>query len=151
MTVGRDHDVVRDGLAHGPYQLAELGGRGVAHRVGDVDGGGPARDRHAEALQEELQLGPGRVLRRELDIFRVALREPDVVLDRLQDLLRAHPQHRLALDVGRRDERVDPPPLRALEGLSGAFDVAGSRPRERRDHRTAHGARDLADGIELTG
>ena len=74
VTVGRDHDVVGNGLADGPHQLAELAGRRVAHRVRDVDRGGPARDRDAEALQEEVELGPGRILRGELDILRVALR-----------------------------------------------------------------------------
>ena len=46
---------------------------------------------------------------------------------------------------------MDPPPLSAFEGLGGAFDVAGGRPCECRDHRPAHGTRDLADGFELAG
>ena len=35
----------------------------------------------------------------------------------------------------RRDERVDPPALRALQRLGGPVDVAGGDARERRDHR----------------
>jgi hypothetical protein len=55
--------------------LAELVGRGVAHRVGDVDGAGAGLDGGLDGLVEELGLGAARVLGAELDVGAEAARE----------------------------------------------------------------------------
>ena len=49
-------------------QPAELLGRGVAHRVGDVERGGAGLDGHAQHLVQELRVAAAGVLGRELDV-----------------------------------------------------------------------------------
>ena len=55
VAVRRDHDVVGRLVAHDADQLAELGRRRVADRVGHVDRRRPALDREPVALEQELE------------------------------------------------------------------------------------------------
>ena len=93
VAVRRDDDVVGRSLAHDAHQFTELGGGGVAHGVGNVDRRRPALDRDAEALEQEVQLGPGGVLRGELHVVGVAHGELHVVADRVQHLPVRHAEH----------------------------------------------------------
>ena len=94
---------------------------------------------------EEVGVGAARVLGRELDVVGV--------LARLADR-RARPgEHLLAgglelvpdVEVGRRDEDVDPPARRGAERLAGELDVALVAARQRGDDRPADLGRDLRD------
>src|ERR671914_273760 len=55
----------------------------------------------------------------------------------------------LDVDVGRRDERVDPRSLGIAHRLGGALDVGGMSAREPGDHGTADLARYRADRLEV--
>ena len=149
VAVGGDDDVIGHGVPNDAHELTELARRGVPDRVGDVDGGGAALDREPEAREQEVELGPRGVLGAELHVVGVALRERDVLADRVQHLLVRHLQHGAHLDVARGDERVDAPALGALQRLRRTFDVTRGGPRERGDHRAMDGIGDLADRLEL--
>ena len=70
-------------------QVGELLGVGVAHRVGDVDRGGAARDGGLDAAEQEVGLGARRVHGTPLDIVGVAPRTGDAVDHPLVHLLGA--------------------------------------------------------------
>ena len=69
-------------------QLAEPGGRwdGVAHGVGDVDGGGPGLDHLFQHVEQVLGVGPGGVHGRELYVVAVALGPLHALYGHLQDI-----------------------------------------------------------------
>ena len=69
-----DHGLVDVGhaVAERADDVAHVGGRGVADRVGDVDRGGAGVDGRLDHLAEEVALGARGVLGRELDVAAVA-------------------------------------------------------------------------------
>ena len=65
-------------------------GHGVADRVGNVDRRGAGLDGRLDDLGEEIQLGAGGVLGRELDVVAVALGPLDALDGPADDLLLGH-------------------------------------------------------------
>ena len=82
--------------------------RGVADRVGDVDRRGPGVDGRLDDLAEEVELGAGGVLGRELDVVAIAdgpLHAGDGPRD---DLLLVHLELELAVDRAGGEKDVNP-------------------------------------------
>ena len=121
----------------------------VPDRVGDVDHGRALGDRDRADLGRELDLRPGRVHRRELDVLAVGLRQRHGGLCLPLDVVAGALQLVLDVDVGGRDERVDPRALGVLDRPPGGVDIRLVGPREATDHRALDRARDRLNGLEV--
>ena len=126
-------------------------GRGVAHRVGDVDRGGALVEGDLEHLGRELDLRAGGVHRRELHVVAVAagLRHRRArlalhVLARGLELV-------LDVDVARGDEGVDAGPLGVLDRVPGGVHVLRVGAGEPADHRAVDLAGDRLHRLEVAG
>ena len=108
----------------------------VADRVGDVDHGRALGDRDRADLGGELDVGAGRVHRRELDVVGVGPGQRDGRLRLALDVLARGLQLVLDVDVGGRDEGVDPRSLRVLDRAPGGVDVSLVGAGEPADHRS---------------
>ncbi len=108
---GLDLAQPRHQLVQAPQVLGVLLGRRVADRVGDVDHGRALLDRDRADLGGELDVGAGRVHRRELDVLAVGLGQRDGSPGLALDVLAVGLQLVLDVDVGGRDEGVDARPL----------------------------------------
>ena len=140
---------VRHALPHGAEHRAVLDRQRVAHRVGQVDGGGAFRDRRFDHPAEKVELGSARVFRRELDVVGEAPGATDRGARALQALVAVDPQLVLEVDVRRRDEHVDARPRRGRERLSRQVDVAVVTARQRRECGAAHLLRHRAHAAEV--
>ena len=129
----------------------ELERHRVADRVGDVDRGRALVDRDLTDLGGERDVRAGRVHRRELDVVDVPLGVRDRRAGLALDVLAGRLQLVLDVDVGGRDERVDPCPRGVLDRVPGGVDVGDMRPREPGDHGSLDPARDLLDRFEVPG
>ena len=140
-------------VRHELVQLAEELGVLVRHRVADgvrdVDRGRAFVERDLQHLGGELELGAGRVHRRELHVVGVLLRVRDggarlalhVVARRLQLVL--------DVDVARRDEGVDARALGVAHRVPGCVDVLEAGAGEAADHRAVNLARDRLHRLEV--
>ena len=138
-----------------PVELLEvadvlLRGR-VADRVGDVDDVGALGDRDRADLGGELDVGAGRVHRRELDVVAVRLRQRHRGLGLALDVVSRRLELVLDVDVRGRDERVDPRARRVLDRAPGGVDVRLVGARQPADHRALDVAGDLLDRLEVAG
>jgi hypothetical protein len=132
-----------------PHDGRVVGGHGVPDRVGDVERGGPGLDHALDDFGQEVELGAGRVLRRELHVGAPVAR-PLHPLDRPPgDLLGRHPQLELAVDGAGGEEHVDAGPLGVLDGVGGAVDVGRVAPGQPGDDRPADLAGDRLDALEV--
>ena len=131
--------------------LGVLLGRRVADGVGDVDHRRPLLDRDRADLGRELDLGPGRVHGRELDVLAVGLGERHRRARLALDVLARRLELVLDVDVGGRDEGVDPRALGILDRAPGGVDVGLVGAGEAADDRALDLARDRLDGLEVAG
>jgi hypothetical protein len=128
--------LVADEIGDAPDERAELGRDRVAHRVRDVDGRRAGVDHGLVDLQEELRVGPGRVLGAELDLGvrpepLAAVADP---ADRLGEGLVARQAELVdEVDVARRDEHVEVRPLGDRDRVDGALRIAVAATGQRRD------------------
>ena len=124
---------LRDQLVEPAEEGRVLGRRRVADGVGDVDHPGALGDRDRADLGRELDVGPGGVHRRELDVVAELAGVGDGGLRLALDVLAVGLELVLDVDVGGRDERVDPRPLGVLDRSPRGLDVApsGSAPARR--------------------
>ena len=132
-----DHHVLQigDGAPEMRDEAVVLRGIGVAHRIGNVDGGGTRADRGVEHLGEELVVGPGGVFRTELDVIHEGPGPRHGGHGLLQALLPGDAQLVLEVEIGRRDEDMDARPGRALQRPTRRVDVSGRASREGGDDR----------------
>jgi hypothetical protein len=129
--------------------LRELFGNGVAHGVGDVHRGRSGVDRPFHHFGEEVELGPGRVFGRELDVLAELSRHLDALHGAPHDLLFGHRELVLAMDGARREKDVDTGSGRVLESVPGTMDVELVAARESRDRRALDAPGDLPDRLEV--
>ena len=143
-----EHDALRarHPLLHGPEHRPVFDRERIADGVREIDRGGALLDRRLHHPAQELEVRPGGVFRRELDVVGVAAGAPHRVPRALDALLTAEPQLALEMQVGRRDEHVHPRSRRGAHGLTRHIDVPIVTPGERRDHRPAHRFGDRTDG-----
>ena len=143
---GEDHLVgARHLLHHGAEHLVVFLGRGVAHGVGQVDGGGAGLDRRLHAAAQVVDLGAGGVLRADhsTSVDPVA-RAASPGSDHLQHLLGRLLQLVLAVHGRGGDEGVDARPRGVLHRLAGAVDVGLAGARQAAHHRLLDALGDLA-------
>ena len=141
----------RDQLVEAPEVVRVLLGGRVADRVGDVDHRGPLLDRDRADLGGELDVGTGRVHRRELDVVAVGLGEGDGRAGLTLDVLAVGLELVLDVDVGGRDEGVDTRPGGIADRPPGGVDVGLVGAGEAADHRALDLAGDLLDRLEVAG
>ena len=148
---GLDPAQRRHQLVEAAPHLGVLLGRRVADRVGDVDRRRPLLDRDRDHLGGELEVGPGRVHRRELDVLAVALGQGDGGAGLALDVLAVGPQLVLDVDVGGRDEGVDARPFGVLDRAPGGVDVGLVGAGEAADDRPFDPLGDFLHRLEVAG
>ena len=121
----------------------------VPDGVGDVDRGRALVDRDLQHLGRELDVGAGRVHRRELDVVTQRPRVRDRRARHALDVLTRVLHLVLDVDVRGRDEGVDARAFGVLERSPGGVDVTGESACEPRDHRPVDLARDGLDRLEV--
>ena len=153
VAVHGEHRLVHAGhpFPDAPDELAELRGDGVAHRVGDVDGGGPGPDDLLDQAAQEVELAAAGVLGAELHLVRPlagVAHGPHGHLHHLVGLLLE-----LVLHVDRRagQEGVDAAPLGRAEGLGGRLQVLLHAAGQRGDGRALDLLGDQAAGLAAGG
>ena len=115
---------VRNPLPERPYERAELFRHRVPDGVRDVDGRGAFFDRRLEHATQEIEIRATAVLGRKLDVGTVIARELHREPRGLVYLVRRHAELLLHVQRARREEGVDAPRLRPLQGLDTARDIA---------------------------
>jgi hypothetical protein len=130
-------------------ELAELLRHRIAHGVGDVDRGRAFLDDRLEHAAQEIELRARAILGREFDIragiAREAHREPRLLVD----LLGRHAQLLLHVQRAGRNEGVDAPGLRSLQGVDAALDVAVVRAAQAAHGRVLDNVGDRAHRLEV--
>ena len=150
VAVGRDDEVAPHAVDHVPDELAEVLGQPVADGVGDVDRGRAVVHRDLAHVAHEVGVRAEAVLGRVLDVRGVALGPGHARRDLLLDLVVGHPELLLHVELGRRQEDVDPVALGVAHRLPRPVHVLERGPGEPRDDRAAHGLGDRLDGFEVT-
>ena len=153
VAVDADHGPVdvRHALAERLDHAVHVAGRGVADGVGDVHRRRPGGDRRLDHLAEEIGLGAGGVLGRELDVGAIARRPPHPGHRVPNDLLLVHLQLVLAMDRAGGQEDVDSRPLGVAHGFPGAVDVLIAAAGQAADHRPANATGRSPHRLEVAG
>src|SRR5581483_5403171 len=118
-------------LAQVGEQLVDLGRRGVAHGVRNVDGGGAGGDGGAEDFNQEFGFGTQRVFGGEFDVSAVFARMQDGSDGGVQYLLLAHAELVLAMQRTGGEKQVNAGSMGAFQCACGGVDVAGLTSRQR--------------------
>ena len=147
---GEDHAV---GAGDVLDQVAEhrlvLGGIGVAHGVGDVDGGGAGADGGLHAASQEVALGAGGVLGRPFHVAAQVAGVGDRPGHHFEHRLGLHLQLPLHVDRAGGDEGVDTAPLCRPDGLGAALDVRLPGAGQAADRALGDDLGDPPDGLEV--
>ena len=121
-----------------PMSAAVLRGRGVAHRVGDVQRRRPRLDGRRRAPRGGSRGRSGRRPRgRTRRPRRATARRPTISRTRATHLVARHLQLVLEMDVAGGEKGVDPRMSRVSDGLPALVDVDPAGAREARDDRHA--------------
>ena len=151
VAVDRGRDLGQPG--HQPVELAPHGGVLVGHRVADrvghIDRRRALVERDLQHLGGELELRPGGVHRRELDVVAVLLGVRDRGAGLSLHVVAGGLQLILDVDVARRDEGVYARALGVLDRVPGGVDVLEAGAREPADDRSVHLASYGLDGFEV--
>ena len=132
-------------------ERAQLGGDGVADRVGDVDDLRPGIDAALDDGVDEVRVGAGGVHWAELHVARVARGVLHHRLGLGQHLLAVLAELMRHLDVAAVDEDVDAGILGFLDGVPGGVDIGLDGAGEGADGGAADLARDHLDSLEVAG
>ncbi|MNS97555.1 hypothetical protein D3C72_1318920 [compost metagenome] len=122
---------------------------GVADGVGHVDGGGALVDHGLEHAAQEVGVAAVAVFGAELDVGDLVAREAHGQLGLLMHLVGRHAQLLLHVQRRGRDEGVDAPTRRALQGLGRARDVAVVGTRQAAHRRVLDRVGDGLHGLEV--
>ena len=132
-------------------QIVHLLGGGVAHGVGDIQCGGAGGNGPLIAPGQELPIGAGGVLGRELNIVAVVLGIGHHFADALEDLLAAHLQLIFHVDVAGGQEHMDAGVLCALHRVPGNVDIALGTAGKACHHRLFHRSGDGLHAFMIHG
>ena len=132
-------------------QLRHLHGRGVAHGVGDVQGGGAGGHGVGVALGQERPLGTGGVLGGELNVIAQGLCIGHHLADALEHLLRGHLQLVLHVDFAGGQKHVDAGVPGSLHRVPGGVDVALGTAGQRGHGAVGHGPGNGLDALVVHG
>ncbi len=133
-------------------ELAELGRDGIAHGVGDVDGGGAGIHDGLEDAQQVVVLGAAGVLGTELDLgigAEALARVADPLHGRREGFLARHPQLVLKVDVAGGDEEVQVRFLCRQQCVDTTLGVAVLAARQAGDGDAPGLRGDALDGLEV--
>ena len=151
VAVGADHRLVD--VRHAVHQALDhtvhVRGRGVTDGVGNVHRCRARGNHRLDHAAEEVDLGAGRVLGRELDVSAVAPRPRHAGDGAGEHLRLGHPQLELTVDRTGREKHVDPGLLRGLERFPGPVDVGVVAASQAADPRALHHLRDLTHALEV--
>jgi hypothetical protein len=136
-------------LAHLAKHLPVLFRRGVAHRVGHIDGGGAGFDGDAHHLHQEIAVGAGRILGRKLHVVAPASAPGAPTRRKIQRLGAADLQLVFEVQVARRQKDMDARAIGKLQRPRRHLDVLGFCARQRRDARLANGLRNRGNGRKI--
>ena len=134
-------------------QLTEFRRSGIAHGVGDVDGGSAGADGGLNHLMHIFRIAATGVLTGELDVVDEGAGVGHHLAGDLQHLGAGFAQFVLQVDVAGGDEGVDATAGRWSNRLGAGPDVAGGGAGQAADHRARGGADrvgDALDGVEIT-
>jgi hypothetical protein len=120
---------------------------GVTDGVGDVDRGGSGLDCDGDDVDEEVGVGAGGVLGRELDIVGEGAGEADGFGGLVERFGAGDLQLSFEMQVGRGEEGVDAGLLGGFDGTGSGFDVLTLAAGKGGDARAVNFAGDLADGV----
>ena len=154
MAVNRHGDVLD--AAHVLHEIrdtaAELGGKGVARGVGDVDDGRARIDDALDDLHEEIVVGAAGVLSVELHVVHVFLSIAHAVLRALEALVLGDAQLVAQMARAHAETGVDARALGVLERFCCTVDVLLDSARKADDRRVvASELGNAADAFEVTG
>ena len=144
-----------DQVHHALHQGPELGRNRIADGVRDIDRGRTGLHDRLVDLEQEVGIGPRRVLGRELDLG-IATQLLTSVADPAHGFGQGggpvDPQLVLEVDIAGRDEHVEMGPFGDLDRLDGALRIAVPAAGERRHGDPAAGLLgDPPDGFEIAG
>ena len=123
---GKHHALLVDGgnaLAHFAEHLPVLFRRGVAHRVGHIDGGGAGFDGDAHHLHQKIAVRAGRILGRKLHVIAKRTRQTHRLAAQFQRLGAAHLQLVLEVQIARRQKNMDACTIGKLQRPRRHFNV----------------------------
>ena len=122
------------------HQVLDLGpellGDGVAHRIREIQGGGPGLDDRGKNLDHVIQVAPGGVHGRKLHVGGVAAGVLHRGHRHLQHLFPGLAHLVLQMDVGGGNKGVNPGIGGLLDGLPAGVDVLGESPGQAGDLRS---------------
>ena len=124
---------------------------GVAHRVGNVDGGGSGVDGRCDHFGEEIEFGTGGIFGRKLHIVAVAFGSLHFGNRATNDLVFPHFQLKFPMNGTGGQKHMDAGLLGILQSFPGAVDVFGVGPCQAADHSPAHLLGDFANGFKIAG
>ncbi len=151
VAMGREDHLVGAGDAlddRAEHRLV-LGRDGVAHGIGQVDGGGAGLDGELDAAGQVIDRGAGRVHGRPLDIVDEVARLRDGGRDDLEHLLLGLAHLVRQMDRRGGNEGVDAALPGVAYGFAGAGDIGRDGAGEAGDHRVLHLLGDGHDGFEI--
>lgn len=151
VAMDREHRLVgvRHALTHIREHVAVLGGRGVAHRVGEIDRRGAGLDRRLDAAAQIIEGRARRVHGRPFHVLHEVAGLGHGLQDDVDDLVLALAHLVREVDRRGRHEGVDPRPLGMAHRLAGPGDVGGNRAGEPRDGGALGPPGDLRHGLEI--
>ena len=129
--------------------LAILLRRGIADRVGEIDGRRTGLDRGVDDLLEKFQFRPAGILGGKLDVIGIGPRLLDRVDADPQNLLLPFLELMLAVNLGRGAENMDARMSGMLHCFARALDILGRRSRQAAHRAARHLGGDGRDGNEL--
>jgi hypothetical protein len=148
---------------HGPHGLVGIGNafahranqcriafrHGIAHGIGEIDGGRAFSDHTFEHPAKEVHVRAAAVLRRKLDVVSERARERHGETRLLVHLIRRHAELFLHVQRRRRDKRVDAERVGGLQRLGGAGNILVVGASQRADRGVFHHLGDRADRLEI--
>ena len=152
MAVRRDSDVL-DSVHMPPdpgNQLRELGRHRVADSVRNIQRGSARLYHGIQHTTEKVGVGPGRILRRKLDVVTERLRQFNRLARLRQALLASHAQFVLQMNVRRSQKYVDARTLRQPQGFPGPLNVRAASARQAGNDGTAYHFGDRLHRPEVT-
>ena len=136
-------------LQHIAEKLAVFLHGGVAHGVGQVDGGGAGADHALHHPVEKVPLGAGGILQGKLHVVAQLAGQAGGAHGSLVHILRGHMQLVGHMDGAGGDKHMDAPARSLLKGLAGGFDVGGDAAGEGTHRSAAQLPGDGGNGLEV--
>ena len=134
-----------------PEHCLEIGGDGVAHGVGDVDGAGAGLDDFLQHPVKVVGVGAGGVHRGEFHVVAVGTGAGDHIHGHGHYILAVFAQLVHLVDFRGGEEHVDAGAGGALDGVPGGVYVAGDGAGEGADDGAIYFVGDALDGLEVAG